>query len=396
MRRQRDDRREVAQVLADRAPHFVSSWSLAGTSETLRSRPCCRISVRRKSTVSCSGFWSWSSDGAGSGKPLRAGLRDRAQVGRLLGLARHVGPQRRALVVLRDRRVDALDRVAGEEEAVGAERVGELRRGDQHAEPLAVRVARAALAGEAGERLRRLLVDRALGGERLVVDRVLAPGQDDLVLAARRRADLLEAAARCASRASSAGARRGAGRATRPRSSGSETRPRTCCTNGTAASSVGFVERTAGRASRIRRRTGGNAAFSVRSAGSAAPSVRGSSATAADSCRSWAASVAAVVSKSTMSDLSAVDVAVERGGDLPSSRDEAREVVVLGALQRVGDDRGVAVGRAPRTGSSGSARGRRRRRGRSRAPPGCPAGRGGSAPAGPTGSGRAGPARPSG
>ena len=269
--RQRDDRREVAQVLADRAPHFVSSCSLAGTSETLRSRPCCLISVRRKSTRVLQRLLQLVERRRRQREPVRAGLRDRAQVGRLLGLARHVGPQRRALVVLRDRRVDALDRVAGEEEAVGAERVGELRRGDHDPEPLAVRVARAALAGEAGERLRRLLVDRALGGERLVLDRVLAPGQDDLVLAARRRADLLEErhgallerrerrARRVAGRATARAARarrrgRGpAGRTGRPRRASCSSTGRRGARRGSGAARAGT--RRSGCAAPARRRS---------------------------------------------------------------------------------------------------------------------------------------------
>ena len=65
-----------------------------------------------------------------------------------------------------------------------------LAAGGQHAEPLAVGVARAALAGEAGERLGRLLEDLALGGELLVRHRVLRPRLEHRGLAARGAADL--------------------------------------------------------------------------------------------------------------------------------------------------------------------------------------------------------------
>ena len=95
-------------------------------------------------------------------------------------------------MVLRDGRVGALQRGAGQEQLVGAQRVGVVAAGDEHAEPLAVGVAGAALPRETRKRLRRLLVHLPRRGEDLVLDLVLRPGQDHLVLAARRRAHLPE------------------------------------------------------------------------------------------------------------------------------------------------------------------------------------------------------------
>src|SRR6476469_3775621 len=87
------------------------------------------------------------------------------------------------------RRFDALDLVA-EEEAALRVGVGERRLVEQHAEPLAVGVTGAALPREARQRLRGLLVDRAARRELRVVDLVLGPGQDRLVLTLRRLGDL--------------------------------------------------------------------------------------------------------------------------------------------------------------------------------------------------------------
>src|SRR4051812_41647742 len=129
--------------------------------------------------------------GAG-GRDLATGRRRpgrRAQVGRLLGLAGRVRAQRRARG--RRRRVDAGDGLAGDQELARVLRVDVVAAGQQDAEPLAVGVARTALAGQARQGLDGLLVDRAVRRERAVLDLVVAPGQDHVVLAVGGQADLL-------------------------------------------------------------------------------------------------------------------------------------------------------------------------------------------------------------
>ena len=156
------------------------------------------VLLRRRRRAGCAGrACSWVSHGLVSSSGGRAfGLG---------GLEPRIGFVRRA------------EHARGERHEVGAA-------GGQHAEPLAVGVTRAALAGEAGERLRRLGVDGAAGRELLVLDLVLRPRQDDLVLAARQQAVLL-ARTGC-SRAPGApapgpsGAGRRRGRAARPRRPG--------------------------------------------------------------------------------------------------------------------------------------------------------------------------------
>ena len=168
-----------------------SSFTVAGTSETLREEPSALRSLRSQSTVFCSACAFAAADGWARSKPCGAASGTVRRSGGCWvshGTSARSGGRAWFLGV---GRVDALQRLAGEEELVGPHRVGELRRGEHDAEPLAVGVARAALAGEAGQRLGRLLVDRAVGGERLVVDLVLGPGQDHVVLAARGLRELV-------------------------------------------------------------------------------------------------------------------------------------------------------------------------------------------------------------
>ena len=129
-RRARRPRRSARRACGSRASLATAPSRVAGTSETFRSEPSALRSLRSQSTVFCSACALAAADGSARSKPWGAASGTRAQVGRLLGLAGHVGAQRRARVVLGRGRVDALQRLAGEEELVGAHRVGELRRGE--------------------------------------------------------------------------------------------------------------------------------------------------------------------------------------------------------------------------------------------------------------------------
>ena len=195
-----------------------------------------------------------------------AGLR--AQVGRLLGLAR----RRRAFSGGRLFGFGGLAPSSGSgvvANTPGRERDEVLAAGGQHAEPLAVGVARAALAGEAGQRLRRLLVDRALGRELLVRRPCPSPtggSPRSGSSAARRTCAVQRHAARRpgAARAGTVGRR-------------SAARPRSSCLGDQPAQLAHERHRgvdrraselcTPGRRSAASARSGGNASLSAPSAG---------------------------------------------------------------------------------------------------------------------------------
>ena len=118
--REPEDRGEVAGVLADRRLHACSSFTrgrhvgdleVGALGLEVLAQPVDGLLQRLR--------LGGGRRAAARSKPCGAGVGHGAQVGRLLGLARHVGAQRRARVVLGRRRVDALQRLAGEEELVG-------------------------------------------------------------------------------------------------------------------------------------------------------------------------------------------------------------------------------------------------------------------------------------
>ena len=169
----------------------------------------------------------------------------------------------------------------------GAQRDEVLAAGGQHAEPRAVGVGRAALAREARQRLGRLLVDLALGGELLVGHRVHRPRVDDGRSGSSTRGGPGGRAGCCGRSAAARSGTVGRRSAARPRSSGSDTRPRSCCTNGSETSSVSSELWTPGRSSLASERSGGNDSLSACSAGIEAFSVFGSSPTAVRRFASW-------------------------------------------------------------------------------------------------------------
>ena len=190
------------------------------------------------------------------------------------------------------RRVDARDRLErGAEQAVAE--VERLRAAlAEDLEPLAVGVERAALAGEAGQELAGLLVDRARRRERRVGHRLVAARHEHLVRAARPAG----AAARAAARSSRASAASGGVAARRSRGQAAQLvladeAAQLADERRRVARAVGPVERTPGRAARAKRAHGRERVVERRRApGSAARSVPGSSRTRARRSPSLAAS----------------------------------------------------------------------------------------------------------
>ena len=233
---------EVLRVLADRAltasPAAIRSTSAASASSpatsSSSSRPSALSSSRSQSTAlrarpARSAAWNagvpvstWRC-GGGAG-------RVRAQVRRLLRLARHVGASSggRFAAAAGWRRSAARAwwrSTPGRSVTRFLPPAASTRNHAPLASPERLSPARP------GSGFGRLLVDLALGRELLVGHRVHRPRLDDLVLAARRAADLAVAAGRCArsgrrGRAPS-GAGRRRGRAARARRRGRAARART-------------------------------------------------------------------------------------------------------------------------------------------------------------------------
>ena len=141
---------------------------------------------------------------ARGGDALAARLRGRrradltAEIGRILGLTRHVGTERRlrGRLLGRLRAEEAVRRDAGQRcgQVGGAERRdGVGAASTEHAELLPVRVSRAALSRHAREPVRRLLVDLRRGRIAVAVRNPgVAPGDDDVVEAGGQSPPLLE------------------------------------------------------------------------------------------------------------------------------------------------------------------------------------------------------------